>query len=187
MIHCSKCDSALNDNLSKTIRHVHNSPMLPSFFHSAQTREVDDSIFNFFFFFSEWSYSAGKLLVRWFTRDFVTDHGDGVTILLKDHMMCSKVSPICHLKELRPQSTIETAVVNQCYTEDSRLFFLGTYWTKLVVSVVISHWATAAFTGQTPELRVMGFSHGWFEAITKPFHCADSTWCTCYLSINSWQ
>lgn len=38
--------------------------------------------------------------------------------LLEDHMTCSKVPPICHLKGLCPQSTIETEVINKWYTKD---------------------------------------------------------------------
>lgn len=69
--------------------------------------------------------------------------------LLEDHMTCSKVPPICHLKGLCPQSTIETEVINKWYTKDPgpvrqigrSLLFL---WRSPL-------WATAVFTGGTPE------------------------------------
>lgn len=50
-------------------------------------------------------------------------------------MTCSKVPPICHLKELCPQSTIEAEVINKWYTRDT--VPVQTDWTELVVSVAI--------------------------------------------------
>lgn len=77
-------------------------------------------------------------------------------------MTCSKVPPICHLKRLCPQSTIETEVINKWCTKDAGPVSFGEAWIGAMV-VVSADIPTRVMEGLQ---RVMGFSHGWGQAVT---------------------
>lgn len=74
-------------------------------FHALGSEQNRQIFFLFLFFFQNRSSSVAELPVHW-------------CWVLEDHMTCSKVPPICHLKELHPEGTIETEVINKWYTKE---------------------------------------------------------------------
>lgn len=103
---------------------------------------------------------------------------------LQDHMTCSKVPPICHLKGLRPQSTIETEVVNKWCTKacGSNLVLRGHRLDGGCFLWAGPHWATASLPG------------GWWDSHMARLKLSPSlsgsvcaAQCSCYLSIIRWQ